>query len=106
MAGSKHSSENSVRKEKDNTHRHVEVQATERRGEDRPELYEKNALRSYGDDEDHDHEPPVRCTRRPPMPLLQHSGADFSVDVPPQDHELGSHGFPLDWQSNSRLHLR
>ena len=25
-----------------------------------PAYYEKNGLRTYGDDEDHDHEPPVR----------------------------------------------
>jgi hypothetical protein len=26
-----------------------------------PRYYEKDGLRTYGDDEDHDHEPPVSC---------------------------------------------
>lgn len=30
-----------------------------------PNYYEKNGLRTYGDGEDHDHEPPVRLSYHP-----------------------------------------
>lgn len=39
---------------------HVEVVRTVSRVPGNPNYYEKDGLRTYGDDEDHDHEPPVR----------------------------------------------
>lgn len=50
-----------------------------------PNYYEKDGLRTYGDDQDHDHEPPVsfhkRNTLRPFRPPLRisGSGADTSL---------------------------
>jgi hypothetical protein len=38
---------------------HVEVVRTVSRVPGNPHYYEKDGLRTYGDDEDHDHEPPV-----------------------------------------------
>jgi hypothetical protein len=38
---------------------HVEVVRTVSRVPGNPNYYEKDGLRTYGDDEDHDHEPPV-----------------------------------------------
>lgn len=38
----------------------VEAIHTNERVPGHPAYYEKNGLRTYGDDEDHDHEPPVR----------------------------------------------
>ena len=38
---------------------HVEVIHTNERVSGHPAYYEKDGLRTYGDDEDHDHEPPV-----------------------------------------------
>ena len=38
---------------------HVETIHTNERVPGHPNYYEKNGLRTYGDDEDHDHEPPV-----------------------------------------------
>jgi hypothetical protein len=39
---------------------HLEVIRTVSRVPGNPNYYEKDGLRTYGDDEDHDHEPPVR----------------------------------------------
>ena len=39
---------------------HVEVVRTVSRVPGNPNYYEKDGLRTYGDDEDHDHEPSVR----------------------------------------------
>lgn len=79
MAVSKNSSESSVRGEKDNTDAHVEVLAAQRKGVDHPAYYEKNGLRTYGDDEDHDIEPPVSIsTAALDASLCGHPGADFS----------------------------
>lgn len=39
---------------------HVEAIHTNERVPGHPGYYEKGGLRTYGDDEDHDHEPPVR----------------------------------------------
>ena len=38
---------------------HVEQVHTNEKVPGHPGYYEKNGLRTYGDDEDHDHEPPV-----------------------------------------------
>jgi hypothetical protein len=45
--------------EKDVVGTHVETIHTNERVPGHPAYYEKNGLRTYGDDEDHDHEPPV-----------------------------------------------
>jgi hypothetical protein len=45
--------------EKDLGGTQVEVIHTNERIPGHPGYYEKNGLRTYGDDEDHDHEPPV-----------------------------------------------
>lgn len=39
---------------------HLETIRTVSRVPGNTNYYEKNGLRTYGDDEDHDHEPPVR----------------------------------------------
>jgi hypothetical protein len=40
-------------------HEHLETIRTVSRVPGNPHYYEKDGLRTYGDDEDHDHEPPV-----------------------------------------------
>ena len=40
---------------------HLENIRTVSRVPGNPNYYEKDGLRTYGDDEDHDHEPPVSC---------------------------------------------
>ena len=42
--------------------RPLEVIRTVSRVPGNPNYYEKDGLRTYGDDEDHDHEPPVRVS--------------------------------------------
>lgn len=44
--------------DKDPSH-HIEQVHTNERVPGHPGYYEKDGLRTYGDDEDHDHEPPV-----------------------------------------------
>ena len=62
--------------------------------------YEKDGLRTYGDGEDHDHEPPVRLA----FPGRLHV-ADRSPDVIQADDVLDCHGVHLDWVANPRLYL-
>ena len=73
MTGSD-SSTNSVSKEVDEKEQigtHIEVIHTNERVPGHPNYYEKDGLRTYGDDEDHDHEPPVsRNEAETPCPLL------------------------------------
>ena len=57
-AGSSSSSVNSPVVDKDIS-THVEQVHTNERVPGHPGYYEKDGLRTYGDDEDHDHEPPV-----------------------------------------------
>ncbi len=40
----------------------IEAIHTNERVPGHPAYYEKNGLRTYGDEEDHDHEPPVRSS--------------------------------------------
>lgn len=49
--------------EKEGVGSHIETIHTNERVPGHPAYYEKNGLRTYGDDFDHDHEPPV-CLRR------------------------------------------
>lgn len=46
--------------EKTNVGANIEPVHTNERVPGHPGYYEKGGLRTYGDDEDHDHEPPVR----------------------------------------------
>ena len=46
---------------------HLENIRTISRVPGNPNYYEKDGLRTYGDDEDHDHEPPVSWKGRPYM---------------------------------------
>lgn len=89
--------------EKTNVGSHIETIHTNERVPGHPNYYEKDGLRTYGDDEDHDHEPPV-C---PPeiLPVYTLSLTRVSVDLP-ADHELGCNGFLVDWKPDSCLHIR
>ena len=48
--------------EKEKAQIHLENVKTNERVPGHPAYYEKDGLRTYGDDEDHDHEPPVSAT--------------------------------------------
>ena len=56
--------------EKDVQPRHVEQLVTHDQVPGHPDYYEKNGLRTYGDGEDHDHEPPVGLPRFLCKPFL------------------------------------
>jgi Major Facilitator Superfamily len=65
-----------------------------------PNYYEQDGLRTYGDDQDHDHEPPVsfKCYTISGLPtdtspLDEYAPSDVS----------GCHGLPLDWISDSSV---
>lgn len=80
---------------------HAERIATHDRVPGHDNYYEKNGLRTYGDGEDHDHEPPVGLTNSTQEPSLTQITALLpSIDV------LDSHGISLDWIPNSRVHFR
>ena len=68
VADSPESTSSPVTAEKDVVGSHVETIHTNERVPGHPAYYEKNGLRTYGDDEDHDHEPPV-CFPRLVEPL-------------------------------------
>jgi len=63
-AHSDNSVEESLEKETGGANRtqHLENIRTVSRVPGNPNYYEKDGLRTYGDDEDHDHEPPVSWT--------------------------------------------
>jgi hypothetical protein len=86
--------------EKHPTAEHAERIATHDRVPGHENYYEKDGLRTYGDGEDHDHEPPVRSEN---SRLLDR--AYIVPDVLPPYHGLDSHGIYLDWIANSRLHI-
>ena len=60
---SSHSGEKHA-EEKEKAQIHLENVKTNERVPGHPAYYEKDGLRTYGDDEDHDHEPPVSTTRQ------------------------------------------
>lgn len=66
-----------------------------------PAYYEKDGLRTYGDDEDHDHEPRVRCSLYNSIgqPLI------IGLDVFQKSHVPDCYGIPLDRLPNPRLHF-
>jgi len=53
-------SERSLEGHKPREAEHLEIVRTISRVPGNDHYYEKDGLRTYGDDEDHDHEPPVR----------------------------------------------
>ena len=61
---SSQSSENSPVHEKVTVGEHLETVHTNEKVPGHPSYYEKDGLRTYGDDEDHDHEPKVRTSTR------------------------------------------
>lgn len=97
--------ENSDPKETEDKGKHVEVLGDGRTGSDPPGDHGEKGLRTYGDDENHDIEPPVssRCSM---VYFSCHLHMLTVVDVLQSDHELDSNGFSLDWQSDSSVYLR
>lgn len=83
----------------------VEAIHTNERVPGNTHYYEKNGLRTYGDDEDHDHEPPV-CAALHTKPEERRVLIDIFSDDPSPDHVLGCHGLPLDWLADSCLPVR
>lgn len=80
---------------------HVEVVRTISRVPGNPHYYEKDGLRTYGDDEDHDHEPPVRIALVAPGKEVV---ADKSLpdEHPPVD-VADCHGLPMDRITDSTV---
>lgn len=78
----------------------VERVATHDRVPGHSNYYEKNGLRTYGDDEDHDHEPRVCPSRSCPL-----STDLWRVDVFSTLHESGGHGLFVDWIADSGLYF-
>jgi len=60
--------------------------------------YEKDGLRTYGDDMDHDHEPPVSS----PLFMIC-SSTDTEIDDHAPFDVLDRNGFPLYWIPDSGL---
>lgn len=91
-------------KKRDTIGAQVEPIHTNERVPGNTHYYEKNGLRTYGDDEDHDHEPPVGVSFR--QAYEAQVLMDISPDDPSQNHVLDCHGFPLDWLSDPHLPFR
>lgn len=72
---------------------------------DRPPYYGEKGLRTDGDDENHEVEPPVSSHPLRCIPLLPPHRLSIT-DVFSSDYELGSNGISMDRQSDSSLHLR
>ena len=78
---------------------HVEQIHTNERVPGHPGYYEKDGLRTYGDDEDHDHEPPV-CSL---ASLCIRTSLTNQTDDHFSSIELGVHGVSLDWLASPSL---
>lgn len=80
---------------------HLEAIRTVSRVPGNPNYYEKDGLRTYGDDEDHDHEPPVSGTNLScackPASLTRVLDDHSPIDV------LGCHGIFMDGIADSRI---
>lgn len=63
-----------------------------------PNYFEQNGLRTYGDDQDHNHEPPVRALTDVRSQWLMGFVAVF-LEV----HVLAGHGLSLDWLPTPHL---
>jgi hypothetical protein len=102
---SEHSSTDAVEKTRENGTEgktgHLEAIRTVSRVPN-PHYYEKDGLRTYGDDEDHDHEPPVRTYLR--------NWANYANMREPDDHSPFDvphrHGLFVDWISNTCIPVR
>jgi len=81
---------------------HLEVIRTDSRVPANTHYYEKDGLRTYGDDEDHDHEPPVRTH----LLAITETSSNISVDDGPPGSVPGWHGILVDWFSNTGLSFR
>jgi hypothetical protein len=83
---------------------HVEVVRTISRVPGNPHYYEKDGLRTYGDDEDHDHEAPVRpalaATDRNSMLIRIVADEHSQIDV------TNCHGFLVDRITNPIIFVR
>lgn len=64
MAGSSNSSDNRDVERDTDTKNPLDLVTTESRVPTNTHYYEKDGLRTYGDDEDHDHEPPASSKSR------------------------------------------
>jgi hypothetical protein len=71
---------------------HVETVHTNERVPGHANYYEKNGLRTYGDDEDHDHEPPMSFSRA--MSLVSMALLFTGSQIPV--YLLGTCDFPFD----------
>jgi hypothetical protein len=71
----------------------VEQVHTNERVPGHPGYYEKDGLRTYGDDENHDVEPPVSFAGVP-LPSIR---TDWFLDDRVASIELGGNGFLVDW---------
>jgi hypothetical protein len=101
IANSDHSS-NSLDKEIEPiSGQHLEVIRTVSKVPGNDHYYEKDGLRTYGDDEDHDHEPPVSQRSGFPWNITLTVDVD---DLPPL-HVLSGYGFPVDGISNTSISL-
>ncbi len=80
---------------------HLEIIRTVSKVPGHDHYYEKDGLRTYGDDEDHDHEPPV--SRR--TTVASRTTLTVNVDDHPPFHVLGGNGFPVDRISNASISL-
>ena len=78
---------------------HIENIRTVSRVPGNPHYYEKDGLRTYGDDEDHDHEPPVSLV---PAITQFHAVIVHTDDNSPFD-VLDCHGLFVDWIPNSGI---
>lgn len=72
---------------------HIEQIHTNEKVAGNPQYYEKDGLRTYGDDEDHDHEPRVCDDDQSELRSLM---LTLPIDVFSQNHEPGGYGFHLD----------
>jgi hypothetical protein len=80
---------------------HVEHIATHDKVPGHDNYYEKDGLRTYGDGEDHDHEPPVGAL------LFNKVSAKLtrSIDDLQAHAFFDCHGIFVDWLTDSRLYL-
>ena len=81
----------------------IETVHTNERVPGHANYYEKNGLRTHGDDEDHDHEPPVRSSS---LRLHDDLLIRWFADELQPTYVAYRHGLSLDWLANSGLPLR
>lgn len=106
VTGSPDSTTPPLATEKETIGSHVETVHTNEKVPGHPGYYEKDGLRTYGDDEDHDHEPKVSLQRLRTEAGTWLTGSFQLADVFPEIDELGSHGLFMDRKPNPSLHIR